>query len=169
VERILVSACLLGRPVRYDGRSKAVGDPRLARWRDEGRLVLACPEMLGGLPTPRPAAEIEPGATAADVLAGRAAVRTAAGDDVTRAFLAGACATLQLALENGCHLALLQERSPSCGSLERHDGRFDGSTIADDGVTTALLRDRGVEVYGTDRLDDLADHLAALEPAVSGG
>lgn len=168
MERILVSACLLGRPVRYDGGSKPVGDPLLLRWRDEGRLVAACPEMLGGLPTPRPAAELEAGATAADVLAGLAAVRTEAGDDVTEAFLSGARATLELARETGCRLALLQDRSPSCASLERHDGGFSGRMVADPGVTTALLEEQGISVYGPARLDDLARHLAALDPTLSG-
>ena len=72
--RILVSACLLGQPVRYDGRGKrGRGRDRLARWRAEGRLVPFCPEVAGGLPTPRPAAEITPGGDGAAVLAGDAA------------------------------------------------------------------------------------------------
>ncbi|MEV4252932.1 DUF523 domain-containing protein [Spirillospora sp. NPDC049652] len=60
MERILVSSCLLGRPVRYDGAAKPVTDDLFERWRAEGRLVAVCPEIAGGLPVPRPAAEIAP-------------------------------------------------------------------------------------------------------------
>ena len=167
MERILVSACLLGEPVRYDGRAKPVQHEVLAQWRKEGRVVAACPECLGGLPTPRPAAEIARGATAADVLDGHAAVRTAAGADVSEAFVAGAQATLDLARAHGCRLALLQERSPSCGSRERYDGSFEGRTTVDAGVTTALLRANGIEVFGPDRLEALAARLAVLEGSLS--
>jgi len=95
--RILVSACLLGRPVRYDGRGKPLADERLAAWQARGRIVPLCPEGAGGLPTPRPPAEIEPGATAAEVLEGRARILTATGEDVTAPFLAGARIALDTA------------------------------------------------------------------------
>ena len=72
MERILISACLLGRPVRYDGRDKLLPHPLLDRWTREGRLVPVCPEVLAGFPTPRPPAEIEPGAQGAKVLRGGA-------------------------------------------------------------------------------------------------
>lgn len=71
MERVLVSACLLGRPVRYDGRAKASPSETLKRWEAENRIVPLCPEIAAGLPTPRPAAEIEAGQSAEDVLAGR--------------------------------------------------------------------------------------------------
>src|SRR5260370_41294862 len=96
MERILVSACLLGQAVRYDGRAKRSDDELLAQWRQQGRLVSFCPEVAGGLPVPRPPAEIRPapraaGATApfdgAAVLAGTAQVLTAAGLDVTESFV----------------------------------------------------------------------------------
>uniref|UniRef100_UPI001C5E654D DUF523 domain-containing protein n=1 Tax=Nonomuraea rhizosphaerae TaxID=2665663 RepID=UPI001C5E654D len=74
MERILVSACLMGRRVRYDGGAKASADAQLAAWRAEGRLVPFCPEVEGGLPIPRPAAEIERGAGGAAVVSGGARV-----------------------------------------------------------------------------------------------
>ncbi|WP_318023170.1 DUF523 domain-containing protein [Streptomyces sp. ICN988] len=78
VEKVLVSACLLGRPVRYDGGAKPVGDEVVERWRGEGRVVVFCPEVSGGLPVPRPAAEIV-GGDGADVLDGVARVLTERG------------------------------------------------------------------------------------------
>ena len=161
--RILVSACLLGRPVRYDGRAKDPGTDLLDRWQAEGRLVPLCPEMAGGLPVPRPPAEIEPGATADGVLTGRGSIRTATGEDVTAAFLAGAAAAVRLARATGCRHALLTEGSPSCGVRRVHAGRFDGRTIPGQGVVAAALRAEGIAVYSQSEAADLAHMLALAE------
>jgi len=163
MHRILVSACLLGRPVRFDGRAKTSDDELLARWREEGRLVPFCPEVAGGLPVPRPPAEIEGGRGGAAVLAGEARVLTADGTDVTEAFLAGACAALKVAQEHGARIAILKEGSPSCGSLRIHDGNFRGTAVPGQGVTTALLEAHGITVFGEDRIGDAARHLERLE------
>lgn len=163
MERILVSACLLGRPVRYDGRAKDPGTELVTRWQDEGRLVPLCPEMAGGLPVPRPAAEIEPGATAAGILAGRGAIRTASGEDATAAFREGAAAALRLARETGCRFALLTEGSPSCGVRRVHAGRFDGTMIPGAGVVAAALRAADIAVYSHEEAADLASALAEAE------
>ncbi|GII66217.1 hypothetical protein Skr01_63020 [Sphaerisporangium krabiense] len=165
MERILVSACLMGRAVRFDGRAKRLDDALLARWRDEGRLVPFCPEMEGGLPVPRPPAEIEGGAGGAAVLAGQARVLTPAGADVTANFLAGAHAALAVARSMGVRVALLKEGSPSCGSLRVHDGTFRGRVAPGAGVTAALLEAGGVRVFGEDRLAEAAAHVAGLEEA----
>lgn len=87
--KILISACLLGRPVRYDGKGKPLHDPLIERWKTEGRLVGYCPEQAGGLPTPRPPTEIEGGKNGDDVLAGRARVLEVTGGDVTAEFIEG--------------------------------------------------------------------------------
>lgn len=150
----------MGAPVRHDGGARPVEDPRLAAWRAEGRLVPLCPEGLGGLPTPRPPAEIEPGQTATSVLAGAARILTDSGADVTEAFVAGAHRALRIAQETGCAFALLTERSPSCGVREVHAGRHDGTRIPGQGVTAALLLRHGIAVFGEDQLD-------ALEAALS--
>jgi len=155
MDRILISACLLGRPVRYDGSGKLLADPRFDRWLAEGRLVPICPELVGGLAVPRPAAEIT-GGSGDDVLAGRARVVTATGEDVTAAFLAGAEAALDLARRNGCVHALLIDRSPSCGSLKIYDGTFSGRRIAGAGVTAALLAAHGIGVFADHEIDRLA-------------
>lgn len=159
MDRILISACLLGRPVRYDGAGKPLADPRVAQWQEEGRLVAVCPELLGGLPVPRPAAEIV-GGSGTDVLAGRARVMTVTGDDVTNAFVAGAEAALELALRSGCVHALLIDGSPSCGSLSIHDGGFAGRRMAGTGVTAALLAAHGIGVFAGHEINRLA---AAVE------
>lgn len=155
MDRILISACLLGRPVRYDGTGKRLVDPRLDRWQAEGRLVPVCPELMGELAVPRPAAEIA-GGSGIDVLAGRARVVTRTGEDVTAAFLAGAEATLELARRSGCVHALLIDRSPSCGSLKIYDGTFSGQRIAGVGVTAALLAAHGIGVFADHEIDRLA-------------
>ncbi len=155
MDRILISACLLGRPVRYDGNGKRLDDLRLDRWQSEGRLVPICPELMGELPVPRPAAEIA-GGSGADVLAGRARVITSTGEDMTAAFVAGAKLALDLARKNSCAYALLIDRSPSCGSLQIYDGSFSGHRIAGAGVTAALLSEHGIAVYADHELGQLA-------------
>ncbi|GGO82642.1 DUF523 domain-containing protein [Nonomuraea cavernae] len=164
MERILVSACLMGRRVRYDGGAKASADAVLAAWRREGRLVPFCPEVEGGLAVPRPAAEIERGLGGAAVLAGDARVLTADGSDVTAQFLAGARAALDAARADGVRLAVLKEGSPSCGALAVYDGTFSGRRVPGQGVTTALLERHGVRVFTEDQLDEAAAYLRALEP-----
>ena len=163
MERILVSACLMGRRVRFDGRAKTSDDELLARWREEGRLVPFCPEVEGGLPVPRPPAEIEGGVGGAAVLSGAARVLTAEGGDVTKAFLAGAYAALNVARSMGIRIAILKEGSPSCGSLRIYDGNFRGTAVPGQGVTAALLEAHGIAVFGEDRIGDAARRLADLE------
>jgi uncharacterized protein YbbK (DUF523 family) len=124
----LVSACLLGLQTRYDGRLKPCEACRLlvknALW------IPVCPEQLGGLPTPRTAADIV-GGDGYDVLAGRAAVVTRDGQDVTPRFLLGARQVLAIAAEQPITAVLLKSRSPSCGMTPRF------------GVTAALLKQEG--------------------------
>lgn len=153
--RLLVSACLMGQKVRYDGRAKSTPTDDLNRWREEGRLVVFCPEVAGGLPTPRLPAEIEPGFDGADVLAGCARVIDSAGGDVTAAFIDGAQKTVAFAQAEHCTHALLTEASPSCGSERLYSGRHDGKQRDGFGVTTAALRAAGIEVFAPNALPDV--------------
>lgn len=162
MEMILTSACLLGQPVRHDGRAKSQDSAILARWRREGRLVTVCPEVQAGLATPRAPAEIQGGGGLA-VLDGTARVITVDGVDVTSAFLRGARLALDLCRAHDVRYALLTEASPSCGSGEIHDGRFAGRRIAGTGVTAALLERHGVRVFPQHRIESLAELLAAGE------
>ncbi|MFI6594661.1 DUF523 domain-containing protein [Nonomuraea sp. NPDC050536] len=163
MERILVSACLMGRKVRYDGRAKTSSDAQLATWRQEGRLVPFCPEVEGGLPTPRPAAEIEGGVGGAAVLSGAARVLATDGSDVTGEFLAGAQAALTVATSFGIKVAVLKEGSPSCGALSIYDGTFRGRRTPGQGVTAALFELNGIRVFTEDHVAEAADYLRTLE------
>lgn len=161
MHKILVSRCLLGHRVRYDGGAHGPYD-LLQQWLDEGRVVALCPEVAGGLPTPRPPAEIA-GGQGAQVLEGRLPVLTIDGSDVTSAFVAGAQQALALVHEHGIRLALLKARSPSCGNLENYDGSFSGVRVAGEGVTAALLRRAGVQVFNEQQLDEARQALQVLE------
>ncbi len=161
--RILVSACLLGRPVRYDGQARTLPHPALARWADEGRLVAVCPELAAGFGVPRPPAEIASAASGHDVIAGRGRVVTGGGADVTSAYLAGAGAALALARQHGCRHALLVDGSPSCGSATIHDGSFSGRRHTGVGVTTAVLEAAGIVVFAETGIDALAAAIALAE------
>ena len=153
--RILVSACLLGRPVRYDGSAKTVAHARIEQWQLEGRLVPVCPEVSGGFSVPRPPAEIANAAAGAAVLAGLAHVIDARGEDVSAHFVEGARVALELALAHDCRYALLTDGSPSCGSRAIYDGSFAGRKHAGAGVTTALLRQHGIEVFAETEIEAL--------------
>jgi uncharacterized protein YbbK (DUF523 family) len=129
---------------------------------EEGRVVPFCPEVAGGLPVPRPAAEIQ-GEGGEAVLDLDARVLTRTGDDVTVEFLEGARRALKAVRDQGVGLAVLVDGSPSCGSLEIHDGSFAGNRRPGQGVTAALLERHGIRVFAEDRLDEAARHLAVLE------
>lgn len=155
--KILISACLLGHAVRYDGKGKPLIHPAIDRWREEGRLVTICPELAGGMSVPRPPAEIENGMTGADVLLGKARVVEITGGDVTEEFMAGARRALEFAQANGCTHALLIDGSPSCGSSFIYDGSFAGKRHVGNGVTAALLAQAGIIVRSDRQVDELDD------------
>lgn len=130
----LVSACLSGLPCRYDGTACPV--PELKNLVEEGLALPVCPEELGGLPTPRPPAEIRQGR-----------VINKAGQDVTAEFERGAKAVLELAGRHNIGLAILKARSPSCGIGPIYDGTFSRTLTPGAGVTAAKLRCVGIKVY----------------------
>ena len=141
--KTLISACLLGVRCRYDGGHSR--DSAAIKQHETDTLIAVCPEELGGLPTPRPPAEIV-GGDGEDVLAGTAKVMTAAGEDVTDAYLRGAHQTLRIAQSQGATRVILKARSPSCGCGHIYDGTFSSTLKAGDGVTAALLKQHGIEV-----------------------
>jgi len=162
VIRILVSACLLGDPVRYDGGSRPLRHPQITTWLREGRLLRWCPEVAGGLPVPRPAAEVTD-ADGAGVFLGRARVVTAEGIDVSAHFVAGAQATLATCRREDIAIAILKENSPSCGSHYGYDGSHHGRLLPGQGVTAAHLRNAGIAVFGEDEVEQAARLLAERE------
>jgi uncharacterized protein YbbK (DUF523 family) len=159
VKKILISACLMGEPVRYDGKGKPLAHELIGRWKGEGRLVVFCPELAGGFQVPRPPAEIAGGANGDAVLSGKAAVIEIGGADVTEKFVAGAQKALAIAREKGCAFALLIDGSPSCGSGFIYDGSFSGQRHAGRGITAALLAENGIEVFAPDAIEALAARL----------
>jgi uncharacterized protein YbbK (DUF523 family) len=158
--KILVSACLAGHPVRYNGTAKTARSTWLTIWRDEGRLVLVCPEVAAGFPTPRAPAEIQLRRTGADVLKRQASIKDDIGADVTAFFIAGARHALERAQAEGCRYALLADGSPSCGSTFIYDGEFSGTRHAAAGVTATLLRQHGIRVFADSQIAGLAQAIA---------
>ena len=133
MEKILVSKCLAGFNCRYDGGNNLV--PEIRQLLEDGLAVTACPEQLGGLPTPRIPSE----------RVGNRVVNRE-GTDVTAEFAAGAEAALRIARENGCRTAILKSRSPSCGKGCIYNGQFTGELVPGNGVTADLLLQHGIEV-----------------------
>ena len=132
---MIVSACLAGFPCRYDGKSKPCGEViELVR---AGKAIPVCPEQLGGLPTPR---------TPCEILIDR--VLDANGVDKTADYRRGAEAVLRIAQSYGATQALLQKRSPSCGSGWIYDGTFSKKLVQGDGITARLLAENGIQVIG---------------------
>ena len=144
MEKLLISACLLGVNCRYDGGSNALPEAVLSRLRLRYELLPVCPERDGGLPTPRIPSERR----------GKAVVNRA-GEDVTAYFTRGAEIALGKAQTAGCGLALLKERSPSCGSGSIYDGSFTGALVPGEGLAAERLRAAGIAVYGESRVGEL--------------
>ena len=158
---ILVSSCLLGNDVKYNGGNN--GHALLMKYRQY--LVAVCPECLGKLPIPRPPAELQ-GGDGVDVLAGRAKVCNKEGLDVTGNFLQGAELAMDMAGRNNVRVAILKANSPSCGNVQIYNGRFDGGKIPGSGVTAALMQKNGIKVYSEKDIDeDLLKRLIDAEKA----
>ena len=140
---ILVSACLLGTNCKYDGGNNKNED--LIEYLKDKVVIPICPEKDGNLTTPRAASEIV-GGNGLDVLGGLAKVISKEGKDVTKEFVNGANIALELAKSNACSVAILKERSPSCGCNKIYDGSFSKNLISGMGVTAALLSREGIIV-----------------------
>ena len=158
--KVLVSGCLLGQPVRYDGSHKGAQHAVLDRWLAQQQVVSLCPETAAGLPTPRLPAEIV-GGTSMAVLRHAAQVRDSAGNDVTAAFVHGAHLALQLVQRHGIRVAVLKEFSPTCGSSQVYDGQFAGHTVPGEGLACSLLRQAGVAVFSEQQWEEAARQLEA--------
>lgn len=139
----IVSACLAGLNTRYNGKSKPITG--VIRMLTDGEAIAICPEQLGGLPIPRPHAEIK-GGDGEDVLKRKARVFDCNGGNMTNEFIKGANETLKIAKEYGAKEAIFASRSPSCGCGKIYDGSFNGKLRDGDGVTTALLKRNGIKV-----------------------
>ena len=163
MQHVLVSACLLGLPARYNGERIGHEHPVLRRWQEEGRIVAFCPEVAGGLRTPRPPAEVADGKGGRLALVGEAQVVDKTGVDVTEAFVRGARLAQDLVRSRKIRIAILKEGSPSCGSNYSYDGSFKSVRLPLPGVTTAALEEAGVRVFSENQLDEAAAFLATLD------
>nr|WP_120498564.1 DUF523 domain-containing protein [Kiloniella sp. EL199] len=146
LSKILVSACLMGKPVRYDECYASKGAEKLHHLQGQGRIVLLCPEIAGGLPTPRAPAE-----RVSDQ------IKSQTGENFTNAFIHGAEQALTLCLNHNIKIAILKENSPSCGSDFIYDGSFTGTKIRGSGIVTDLLRANGISVFSEHNIDHAID------------
>jgi len=146
--RVLVSMCLLGANCRYNGVPKADEAERRLLGSEDITLIPVCPEQLGGLSTPRTPSERN----------GNRVV-SKEGEDRTVAFYRGAEETLRIARLYGCDVAILKERSPSCGDKEIYDGSFSETLVPGEGVTVELLRKNGVKVFGESELEAFCEYI----------
>lgn len=145
--KILVSACLMGFKVRYNGSEKSHMTAQLALWQQEQRLVIHCPELSAGLSVPRPPAEIISAEDGKDVMYGQGRIVENTGQDVTGHYQLAAWLALRTAKETGCTAALLTDGSPTCGSQFIYDGSFRGQRKSGMGVAAALLSGHGIKVF----------------------
>lgn len=129
----LISACLIGENVKYDGKNNYHNIAR--ELYEKGLAIPVCPEVFGGMSIPRIPSEIKGDKVFSKI-----------GDDVTEYFKKGAEKTLNIALKNNISIAILQARSPSCGSKEIYDGTFQKVLIQGQGITTQLLEQNGIQV-----------------------
>ena len=146
--KILISACLLGENCKYNGGNNADAIPAdaLDKLDQIYELVAVCPECMGGLTTPREPAEI---------CANGRVLTKFSSCDVTAEFISGAQICADIASKNGCKIAVLKERSPSCGSGWIYDGSFTGRLVSGDGLTAAALKKLAVRVVGESALAEL--------------
>jgi len=144
-----VSACLLGEAVRYDGGDcghhlNKKSAMLLQQWQQDGLLLSLCPEVAGGLPVPRPAAEIVDGK-----------VVTQAGEDVSQAFRMGAEKALALCQQHQIQYVILKQGSPSCGNSLINDGSFSKTKVRGQGITARLLTAHHIQVFNETELEQL--------------
>lgn len=152
--KILISACLLGEAVRYDGHANLLDHKLISQWSENGQLIKLCPEVAAGLTIPRQPAEIQNG-NGIDVLNGTRNVSLKSGRTITTAFIRGAELALSLAKKHHISFALLKANSPSCGNEAIYNGHFTGTLQSGSGVTAALLEANGIQVFNEHQLEAL--------------
>lgn len=148
MKNVLISACLFGEKCRYDGGDNLIES--LDKIRNLCNLIPVCPEVIGGLSTPRNPSEIVGERVISNV-----------GKDVTEEYTKGAEKALKTAIENGCEIALMKAKSPSCGAGKVYDGTFSKKLIEGDGVTIRLLKKHGIKVFDETQIPELIKHIEA--------
>lgn len=140
--KILVSACLLGENCKYNGGNNKNED--VIKLGEKHTLIPICPETFSGLPSPRMPSEIKDGK-----------VYSKNGEDLTDFFFDGAEKSLYFAEETGCQIAVLKERSPSCGFGKIYDGTFTGNLTYGNGITAQMLYEHGIRIFGESKINNL--------------
>ncbi len=142
-KKVLISSCLLGENVKYDGTNNSITQNQFIKKLQKLNLIVSiCPEVEGGLPTPRVPVEIQ----------NNRAINKK-GEDKTKEFKLGANKTLEIALQNDIEMAIMKSKSPSCGAGQIYDGTFLKKLINGDGISTALLKDKGIKIFGEGELE----------------
>lgn len=161
--KILISSCLLGEDVRYDGGNSSIAMGAKFRFSQkelfmdilcDNEIYSFCPEVSGGLPTPREPAEL----TSSDK---PFKVQTSEGNDLTINFLIGAKNALDLCKEEGITVALLKSKSPSCGNEKIYDGTFSEKLVEGQGLTARLLEENGLTIFNENQLNELNKFIKA--------
>jgi uncharacterized protein YbbK (DUF523 family) len=146
-KKLLISSCLCGENVKYNGGNNLI--PRLDELQEKFEFIQVCPEVLGGLDTPRVPSEIQSFKPLKIV--------NQEGLETTQHFINGAKQTLDIVMESKIQFALMKSKSPSCGNDKVYNGNFDGTLIDNSGVTTKLLMNHGVKVFNEKEIDELLE------------
>lgn len=156
MENILISACLLGVHCRYDGKCQNIPEfeRKLPKLMKKYNIIPICPEIMGGLSTPRVPAEIVSGSQAAKGV-NIINVMNKGGTDVTEQFNRGGMEAVHLAELYNCKYAILKAKSPSCGSGQIYDGTFSKTLIAGDGITAAMLKAQGIKIFTENDFEEM--------------
>lgn len=144
--KVLVSACLLGHNTKYNGKNNL--NEKLINLKDKLEFVLMCPEVEGGLSIPRTPAEIKDNK-----------VINKDNIDVTNNYLKGANLALKKALKDNIKVAIVKEKSPSCGKNFIYDGTFTNTLIKGQGVTTSLLVENGIKVFNENEIESFLEYI----------
>ncbi len=147
MKKLLISACLYGEKCRYDGKDNLISN--LHSLKEKFTLIPVCPEVMGGLSTPRNPSEI----------VGNAVVMND-GTDVTKEYKKGAEIALETALKNGCEIALMKAKSPSCGIGKIYDGTFSRTLKDGDGITVRLLKKNGIKVFDETEISEFLEYIS---------
>jgi uncharacterized protein YbbK (DUF523 family) len=158
MQNILISACLLGERVRYDGLVVPVSEVMTNILRSKAVVIPFCPEVAGGLPVPRNPTEIS-GKDGFDVLDGKATVSNKIGDDVTLFYLNGAAKALETVIKNNIKMAVLKEKSPACGNSLIYDGTFTKTLKSGKGVTAALFERNGIHLFNENEIEKAVEFI----------
>ena len=147
MKNVLISACLYGQKCRYDGKDNLISE--LDEIKKICNLIPVCPEVMGGLETPRNPSEIVGEKVVSNV-----------GKDVTNEYRNGAKEALKTALENDCRIALMKAKSPSCGAGKIYDGTFSRKLIDGDGITAKLLKEHGIKVFDETQINEFLEYIS---------